>query len=340
MDKKQVYCRYCGKLIDEDAPFCTYCGKKQDIKVTQWSANEVTPTLLQSMYSLISKFKKSFNKKILKITTIWAKRIFIFVITLTVIWLLVLLGAKLYGLHLASQWNEEDERLETIALNDITKADTIARSFLYDNHVYDGLISGLIYSQCRYDHNKTAIKILKNATEKGNADAQCTLGLLYCLNGLGTISEQEEFRSGFTYPVGFFNLETGEGKFFYSDDKKEQLLKKGAYLLHLAAEQGHSKALFYLGELYYFGWGVKKDLVKATDLFLAAADKGQSDAQLKMGDMLRDGEACFRVITDSIRGEAYIYTAKPNIEWAKRWWNKALKNGNKEAKDRLEQLYE
>lgn len=34
MEKQQVYCRYCGKLIDEDAPFCTYCGRKQnnDIK--------------------------------------------------------------------------------------------------------------------------------------------------------------------------------------------------------------------------------------------------------------------------------------------------------------------
>ena len=29
MDKKLVYCRYCGKLIDEDAPFCTYCGKSK-----------------------------------------------------------------------------------------------------------------------------------------------------------------------------------------------------------------------------------------------------------------------------------------------------------------------
>ena len=28
MEKQQVYCRYCGKLIDEDALFCTYCGKK------------------------------------------------------------------------------------------------------------------------------------------------------------------------------------------------------------------------------------------------------------------------------------------------------------------------
>lgn len=337
MDQKQVYCRYCGRLIDEDATFCTYCGKKQDIKVTQWSANKVILTLLQCMYSLIRTFKYSFNKRILKITMKWAKRILFFVIVLAVVWLLVLLGHKLYGLHLASQWNEEDERRETIALNDITKADTIARSFLYD---YNHSFSKLVYSSCRYNHNKMAIKILRNAVEKGNADAQCTLGLLYCLNGLGTISEQEEFRSGFTYPVGFFNPETGEDGFVHSDDKKERLLKKGAYLLDLAAEQGHSKALFYLGELYYFGWGVKHDLVKATDLFLAAANKGQSDAQLKIGDMLRDGEACFRVVADSIRGEAYIYTAKPNIEWAKRWWNDALKNGNKEAKDRLEQVYE
>ena len=29
MEKQKVYCRYCGKLIDEDAPFCTYCGKPQ-----------------------------------------------------------------------------------------------------------------------------------------------------------------------------------------------------------------------------------------------------------------------------------------------------------------------
>lgn len=33
MNNKKVYCRYCGKLIDEDAPFCTYCGKPQgDVK--------------------------------------------------------------------------------------------------------------------------------------------------------------------------------------------------------------------------------------------------------------------------------------------------------------------
>lgn len=37
MDKKQAYCRYCGKLIDEDAPFCTYCGKEQGTNTKQSS---------------------------------------------------------------------------------------------------------------------------------------------------------------------------------------------------------------------------------------------------------------------------------------------------------------
>ncbi len=29
MNQKQVYCRYCGNLIDEDSAFCAYCGKNQ-----------------------------------------------------------------------------------------------------------------------------------------------------------------------------------------------------------------------------------------------------------------------------------------------------------------------
>ena len=28
MDKKQVYCRYCGRIIDSDSKYCIYCGAK------------------------------------------------------------------------------------------------------------------------------------------------------------------------------------------------------------------------------------------------------------------------------------------------------------------------
>ena len=36
----------------------------------------------------------------------------------------------------------------------------------------------------------------------------------------------------------------------------------------------------------------------------------------------------------------YIIRAKPYLAMAKKWWEKALKNGNKDAKERLEQVYE
>ncbi len=28
MSKSQMYCRYCGRLIDSDSTFCSFCGKK------------------------------------------------------------------------------------------------------------------------------------------------------------------------------------------------------------------------------------------------------------------------------------------------------------------------
>lgn len=31
---EKVYCRYCGKLIDEDAKFCSYCGASFDATKT------------------------------------------------------------------------------------------------------------------------------------------------------------------------------------------------------------------------------------------------------------------------------------------------------------------
>lgn len=85
---------------------------------------------------------------------------------------------------------------------------------------------------------------------------------------------------------------------------------------------------------------MEQNLVKATELIRNAAEHGNPHAQLIYGDMFRDGEVCIRVVTDSIKGEAFIINAKPNIRLAKEWWTKALKNGIENAKDRLEQVYE
>jgi len=50
-----------------------------------------------------------------------------------------------------------------------------------------------------------------------------------------------------------------------------------------AAEQGDSDAQYKLGRLYYFGNGVKENLVEAVKWFRKAADQGDPDAQYAMG---------------------------------------------------------
>lgn len=101
------------------------------------------------------------------------------VVVLIVICLIVLLCFRLYGSHLVSKWTKEDERREAIALKDITRANVIARELFKESaeraHIYDHLW----WNKCDFDHIKRGLAILRNAAEKGNADAQFTLGAIY-----------------------------------------------------------------------------------------------------------------------------------------------------------------
>lgn len=322
MDKKQVYCRYCGKLIDEDASFCTYCGKKQGV----YSANKTIFHLWQNINSKIHNFRRpSSNVDIWIRLKKWLKRILVLAVVLILVWLIVLLGSWLYGSYLASEWTEEDERREAIALKDITRANEIARELFKEHAECVHRYNYLCWKKCNFNHIERGLAILRNAAEKGNADAQFTLGVIYA-GGRFDVKEPYFEDASRDYARTMF----GENIDF----------KRAAYWYTLAAKQDHCAAMYMLGLAYKEGAGVEQDLVKATELMKKAAEQGHSYAQLSYGDMLRDGEACFRVITDSIKGEALIIKAKPNIRLAKEWWTKALKNGNDRARERLEQVYE
>ena len=117
-------------------------------------------------------------------------------------------------------------------------------------------------------------------------------------------------------------------------------LSIAAYWYTLSANQGYKSALNNLGLAYKNGNGVNKDLVKATEYIRKSAEMGNALAQLNYGDMFRDGEVWFQTNPDSISGESFLINAKPNIERAKEWWEKALQNGNDNAKRRLEKIYE
>ena len=85
---------------------------------------------------------------------------------------------------------------------------------------------------------------------------------------------------------GVENAAIGLGIALYLNaDYKEatQWLRKGV-------EMGSSMATAMLGECYYQGWGVEKDLEEAKKLFRVAAEAGNVEAEMRLQE-LEDAEA-------------------------------------------------
>jgi uncharacterized protein len=76
-----------------------------------------------------------------------------------------------------------------------------------------------------------------------------------------------------------------------------------------AAEQGDPKAEYYVGFLYYRGYGVTKDFAEAAKWFGKAAAKGDSLAQYYAGKMNEKGEG-----------------AEKNLVQAHAWFSLSAKN--------------
>ena len=61
------------------------------------------------------------------------------------------------------------------------------------------------------------------------------------------------------------------------------------YWLKRAAELGHIKAQYYLGDCYHYGFrGVSQDYVEAVKWYRKAAEQGYAWAQYDLGNMYRD----------------------------------------------------
>lgn len=317
------YCRYCGKQIDDDSTFCTYCGKGQSVQNNNISVEkfgDIVSRIWNKTKNLKGKFvlpKGSSNSTFVRIKK-WIKRVVIILIAVTIIGLLVLLGFWLYGVYVTSKWTRDDERREIIAMKDISKADSIVRVLFQEYadgiHRYD--FDG---ERCNFSHVEKGIEIIRNAAEKGDASAQFTLGCIY---------------DGARYDLNYKEWDDE-----YTMLNSEIDHERAAYWYSQSANQGVASAMGNLANSYRYGHGVEKNLVQATELMKKAAEKGNAWAQLNYGDMFRDGEVCFRTEPDSISGESFLIKAKPNIERAKEWWEKALKNGNNSAKERLEKIY-
>lgn len=323
------YCRFCGKTIDDDSSFCTHCGKAQTSQDSETAFEAIGGSgsrfikaatgYVQRMYMKIQIQKFYSNSKVWSAIKKWTKRIVVLTLVLIAIGIFVLLGFWLYGFYQTSKWDKEDERREAIALKDISKADKIARE-LFDEYANDIHQYEFDYSRCNFDHVERGIAIIRNAAEKGDASAQFTLGCIY---------------AGARYDKK--NIEWHDDRTMMDTEINNE---RAAYWWNQAAIQGNASAMGNLANEYWYGGGVEKDLFKATELMKAAAEKGNSMAQLNYGDMFRDGDVWIRIESDSITGGSLVLHAKPDIEKAKEWWTKALENGNESAKERLEKIYE
>jgi serine/threonine protein kinase len=144
--------------------------------------------------------------------------------------------------------------------------------------------------------------------------------------------ENDRSAAGFNMPAAAVNITGTPGKVpmdaeehfrlgtsFYR--KKEYEKASEHYLI--AAEQGHAKAQFFLGEMYEHGTGVTKDVPKAVEWYHKAAEQGNADAQYTLGTKYRNGK-------DIAKNEAQA------IEW----FRKAAEQENTQAQYALGRMYE
>ena len=65
-------------------------------------------------------------------------------------------------------------------------------------------------------------------------------------------------------------------------------------LLEVAAKQGHARAQYYLGKMYYFGQGVSRSYRKARDWFMLAANQNDGAAQIAVAYLYWRGDGVDR----------------------------------------------
>ena len=299
MDKNQVYCRYCGKLIDEDASFCTYCGKQQ--KANDDKKNKFDEDSTKAFGSNIKKALRTAVNTCKKIypghKTI--KKVVISAIAIFGTFLVVLFADWIYCVYVTSQLEEQDRKQERIAMTDISKAADIAKDFFKkccegEHHYYQGLFG---CKKCDFDHEEAGLRIIRNAAEKGNADAQFTLGAIYAG---AHYDAKEPYWDDFTMLGDRIDLV-----------KVTELIRK-------AAEQGNPRAQLFYGDLFRDGkatFRVVTDSIQeeiivpniqwAKEWWKKAAESNDEDIRMQAEDRLENitPQSCVILMGYPVRDE-------------------------------------
>ena len=122
-------------------------------------------------------------------------------------------------------------------------------------------------------------------------------------------------------PIFFVTVEKGSAAYAQGD------YAKALSILRPLADDGDATAQFYIGEMYRFGRGVKKDEARAANWYKKGAVNGSSDAQYALGMMYANG-----IGLDVDYVEAYRWLSLANFRlspWETERRDKAVKTRDK-----------
>lgn len=356
---RKIYCRFCGKQIDEDSTFCAHCGReltngnphvKENANFWE-SISQKFKSIIFIPICLVQRYKQQFkNDEKSKLLRKRIKRIVLVLFSAIIFLLLLAVGAWGYDYY---KYDYLPQIALDYACNDILakfRSSDKAISLEYSRKIllnewafYDDLetwgydkVPNRYITERMHSYRNEAFKKIESEAYNGDPRIQYLLGHIY----IGKYVNQYR---------GVGNSIIYEREYSIQPDTI-----KAVYWWNEALKQGFVPAFNSMGIAYKLGWGVDKDMKKSIEYLKKGAESGDAKAQCNYGDLLRDG---VKINTGShvVKEPQYIYghyygtenvtiqdsliILPQDIAQAKYWWGKAAAQGNQIAKERLQKIY-
>ncbi len=148
---------------------------------------------------------------------------------------------------------------------------------------------------------------LRSQAERGVAEAQFLLGLLYH-DGLVVPQDYAEALKwyGKATDQDYAEAQHSLGLLYHDGLGVPQDHAEAVKWFRKAADQGYAKAQFNLAVMYEHGRGLPRDYPEAARQYRKAADQGEARAQFNLGSLYYDGHG---VVQDSVQAHKWFNLA-------------------------------
>ena len=188
-------------------------------------------------------------------------------------------------------------------------------------------VGSLLFADLEDEYEDLGLSLIKKAANEGHIDAKFYIADIY--------DDNEEYDKAFPiyqelakqdYTLGYAKLGIYYYNGYYVEKDKTKAVK---YLkecegitLEEDEESVRAQAMDLLGDCYYYGEGIEKNLKRSFECYLNAAEAGNVSAQNDVGYAYENGEGVDK-----------------DLSKAAQWYQKAANNGNKFAMRNIANFY-